>query len=109
MLNDEGRYKPILAQGGRKGWEMISARTPPQAVILDLFMPELDGFQILENMRADDKLRDIPVIVISGAALTPEQHKRLDEFGQRLLTKGSFSEKELFMSIQRSLQRVSTK
>jgi CheY-like chemotaxis protein len=106
MLNDDGRYKPILAQGGLKGWEIISSKTPPHAVVLDLFMPDMDGFRIIEKMRADDRLRDIPVIVLSGMSLTPEQHKQLADFGQRLLTKGSFNEKELFTSIQRSLQRV---
>jgi signal transduction histidine kinase/CheY-like chemotaxis protein len=106
MLNDDGRYRPILAQGGVKGWEIISSKTPPHAVILDLFMPVMDGFNILENMRADKKLRDIPVIVLSGMELTPEQQKQLADFGQRLLTKGSLNEKELFTTIQRSLQRV---
>jgi PAS domain S-box-containing protein len=106
MLNDDGRYKPILAQGGVKGWEVISSKTPPHAVILDLFMPDMDGFRILENLRADENLRDIPVIVISGVDLTPEQHKQLTDFGQHLLAKGSINEKELFMTIQRSLQRV---
>jgi CheY-like chemotaxis protein len=109
MLNDDGRYKPVLAQGGVKGWAAISSKTPPHAVILDLFMPEMDGFKILENMRADEKLREIPVIVISGMDLTPEQHQQLTDFGQRLLSKGSFNEKELFATIQRSLERVPDK
>jgi hypothetical protein len=49
------------------------------------------------------------VIVISGVDLTPEQHKQLADFGQRLLSKGSFSEKELFATIQRALERVPDK
>jgi hypothetical protein len=49
------------------------------------------------------------VIVISGMQLTQEQHKQLEAFGQRLLTKGSFNEKELFTTIQRSLQRMPDK
>jgi CheY-like chemotaxis protein len=109
MLNDDGRYKPILAEGGRSGWAIISSGTPPHAIILDLFMPEMDGFQILEQMQSDKKLRDIPTIVISGMDVTPEQKNKLKEFGQRLLTKGSFNEKELLTSIQRSLDRLSKK
>ncbi len=108
MLIDDGRYKPILAEGGRVGWDIISSGKPPHAVILDLFMPEMDGFKILENMQASEKLRDIPVIVISGMELTNEQKQQLNEFGQRLLSKGSFNEKELLTSIQRSLERVRT-
>jgi len=109
MLNDDGRYKPILAEGGYSGWSIISSGNPPHAIILDLFMPEMDGFQILEQLQADRRLRDIPTIVISGMDVTPEQKNRLKEFGQRLLTKGSFNEKELLTSIQRSLDRLSKK
>jgi len=109
MLMDDGRYKPILAEGGRSGWSIISSGNPPHAIILDLFMPEMDGFQILEQMQSDRRLRDIPTIVISGMDVTPEQKNRLKEFGQRLLTKGSFNEKELFTSIQRSLDRLAGK
>jgi CheY-like chemotaxis protein len=72
-------------------------------------MPEMDGFQILEQMQTDRKLRDIPTIVISGMDVTPEQKNRLKEFGQRLLTKGSFNEHELLTSLQRSLDRLSKK
>jgi len=106
ILNDDGRYKATFAEGGRMGWDIISSGKPPHVVVLDLFMPEMDGFKILENMQASQKLRDIPVIVISGMDLTAEQKKQLNEFGQRLLSKGSFNEKELLTSIQRSLDRV---
>ena len=109
MLNDDGRYKPILAEGGRSGWAIISSGTPPHAIILDLFMPEMDGFQILEQLQSDKRLREIPTIVISGMDVTPEQKNRLKEFGQRLLTKGSFNENELLTSIQRSLDHLSKK
>ena len=106
ILNDDGRYKAILAEGGKSGWNMISTGSPPHAIVLDLFMPEMNGFQILEKLQADKKLRDIPTIVISGVELTSEQKKQLNEFGQNILTKGSFSEKELLTSIQRSLDRI---
>jgi CheY-like chemotaxis protein len=57
-------------------------------------------------MRADEKLRDIPVIVISGAEMTSEQSEQLLHFGQQLLAKGTFTEKELVTSLQRALDRV---
>ena len=109
MLTDDGRYKPILAEGGRSGWAIISSGNPPHAIILDLFMPEMDGFQILEQMQSDRRLQDIPTIVISGLDVTSEQKNRLKEFGQRLLTKGTFNEKELLTSLQRSLERLQNK
>lgn len=106
ILTDDGRYKAILAEGGRVGWDIISSGKPPHAVVLDLFMPEVDGFKILEGMQTTERLRDIPVIVISGMDLSTEQKDQLNEFGQRLLSKGSFNEKELLTSLQRSLERV---
>jgi PAS domain S-box-containing protein len=106
MLTDDGRYKPILADSGFSGWNIISSGNPPHAIILDLFMPDLDGFQLLEKLQGDKKLREIPTIVISGMEVTVEQKNQLKEFGQRLLTKGSFNEKELLTSIQRSLERI---
>ncbi|MBX3038217.1 MAG: GAF domain-containing protein [Anaerolineales bacterium] len=106
MLMDDGRYKPILADSGQSGWNIIKSGNPPHAIILDLFMPDLDGFQLLEKLQGDKKLREIPTIVISGMEVTVEQKNQLKEFGQRLLTKGSFNEKELLTSIQRSLERI---
>ncbi|RJP48851.1 MAG: PAS domain S-box protein [Anaerolineaceae bacterium] len=109
MLNDDGRYKAILAEGGRSGWNIISSGSPPHAIVLDLFMPDMNGFDILEKLQTDKTLREIPVIVISGMEVTQEQRKQLEEFGRHLLTKGSFSEKELFTSIQRALDRIQAK
>ncbi|MBL8079000.1 MAG: response regulator [Anaerolineales bacterium] len=109
ILTDDGRYKATLAEGGPSGWTIISSGNPPHAVIMDLFMPDMDGFKILENMRANETLRDIPVIVISGMDLTAEQKEELNKFGQRLLSKGSFNEKELLTTIQRALERVGPK
>jgi len=105
ILNENNRYKPILAEGGRKGWEMINQKIP-SAIILDIFMPDMDGFTILEKMRENPLLRDIPVLVVSGGGLTNEQHQQLDEFGQRLITKGSLKESELIANIEIALNRI---
>ena len=105
ILDQHGRYKPILAEGGRKGWEAIITKTP-HAIILDLFMPEMDGFTILEKLRENSVLRDIPVLVVSGGGLTNQQQQQLNEFGQRLITKGSLNESQLIESIENALKRL---
>lgn len=105
MLNDQGTYKPILAQGGMRGWEILASH-PPQAVILDLFMPEMDGFKILQQMNATRRLRDIPVIVVSGADLTPAQKQRLSDFGRELVSKSDLSERDLVASLEKALNRI---
>jgi PAS domain S-box-containing protein len=105
ILSQHGQYKPILVEGGRNGWETINKKTP-HAIILDLFMPDMDGFTILEKLRENSLLRDIPVLVISGGGLTNEQQKQLNDFGQRLITKGSLNEGELIKTIENALKRL---
>jgi CheY-like chemotaxis protein len=106
ILNEHSRYKAILALGGNQGWEALSSK-PPHAVILDLFMPDMNGFTILEKLRTSPALNDIPVIVVSGADLKPEQQKQLSDFGQKLIRKGAFTEKELLGVLDRALKRLS--
>jgi len=105
ILSQHGRYKPILAEGGRKGWEALNRNTP-HAVVLDLFMPEMDGFTILEKMHANSALRDIPVLIVSGGGLTQEQQQHLNEYGQRLIAKGSLNESQLIGQIEEALKRI---
>ncbi|MEP6895696.1 MAG: response regulator, partial [Chloroflexota bacterium] len=105
ILKEHGKYKPIPVEGGRKGWETMN-NFPPDAIILDIFMPEMDGFTILEKMRENPILRGIPVLVVSGGGLTNEQHQELAEYGQRLITKGSLKEEELLASIENALKQI---
>ena len=87
---------------------MITSHAP-QALILDLFMPEMDGFTILEKMKENTKLRDIPVIVVSGGDLTASQQVQLSEFGKHLISKSSLNEKDLLNTIEHALNRLKTK
>ncbi|HSL42772.1 MAG TPA: GAF domain-containing protein [Anaerolineales bacterium] len=105
ILTQHSHYKPILAEGGRNGWEAINAKAP-DAIILDLFMPELDGFNILQKLCETPRLCEIPVLVVSGGGLTNEQQQQLNSFGQRLITKGSLNEGQLIQSIENSLKRL---
>ncbi len=105
ILSENGKFRPVLAEGGEKGWEMI-INERPQAIILDLFMPNLNGFSILERLRTTPELRDIPVVVVSGIDLTPEQKKQLNNLGKHLLQKGMLTEQELFATLTRALKRM---
>jgi len=106
ILTENSSYKAILAEGGREGWEILNTN-PPDAVILDIFMPEMDGFTILEKIRDEPALREIPVLVVSGGGLTNEQQKQLADYGQRLIAKGSLKEDDLIASIENALKRIS--
>ena len=58
-------HKATGAENGRLGLEMIKAK-PFDLVLLDVMMPEMNGYQVLEQLKSDPGLRDIPVIVLSA-------------------------------------------
>src|SRR5437764_9638443 len=58
-------YQATLAENGRQALEKLQAE-PFDLVLLDVQMPEMDGYQVLEHLKADPRLRDIPVIMISA-------------------------------------------
>ena len=63
-LEDLG-HETVSATDGQKALEQIVVEQP-DVILLDILMPEMDGFQVLERLKADEKLRNIPVIVISA-------------------------------------------
>ncbi len=66
MLSSGGKsYRVLRAQNGRQALEVL-ARERPDAILLDLVMPDMDGFQLLAAKNADPALRDIPAIVLSA-------------------------------------------
>ncbi len=69
-------------------------------------MPELNGFTILENIFQDEALRGLPVLILTGADLSPEQHQQLSEFGQQLLSKGFLRKQELLNYLETALKRI---
>ncbi|MCC6957927.1 MAG: response regulator [Anaerolineales bacterium] len=61
------RYDVIGANGGRAGLDMVR-KTLPDVVLLDLMMPDMDGWEVYHQLKADEATRDIPVIVITAKA-----------------------------------------
>jgi class 3 adenylate cyclase/CheY-like chemotaxis protein len=64
LLQADG-HKSAVAENGRLALELIKAE-PFDLVLLDVMMPEMDGYQVLEHLKSDHALRDIPVIVLSA-------------------------------------------
>lgn len=102
ILQHRRKYNIYEASDGVSGIELIR-REKPDLVLLDLMMPDIDGFTVLDMMKADQHLRDIPVIVITAKDLSRSEHKRLSGRVESLLQKGSFMEEELFDSISEAL------
>jgi len=90
------------AMGGREGLEAIR-RVKPDLVLLDLMMPDMDGWDVYQQMKADDDLKDIPVIIVTAKAQSIDKvlglHiAKVDDY----VTK-PFGPQELLQSVERVL------
>ena len=85
----------------------VLAHEIPALVILDLTMPEVDGFSVLEHMRADGRTCHVPVLVISGRILSAQDILRLDHAQVVFQSKGILSEDETATSLRRTLRNES--
>jgi two-component system response regulator VicR len=61
------RYEVLGASGGREGLDLVK-RTVPDAILLDLMMPDMDGWEVYQQLKADETTRAIPVIVVTAKA-----------------------------------------
>jgi signal transduction histidine kinase/DNA-binding LacI/PurR family transcriptional regulator/AraC-like DNA-binding protein len=96
-------YSVCTAGDGQAALENMTAQVP-SLVILDLMMPEMDGFDVLDRMRADPQTRHVPVVILSNKLITLDDVKRLE--GHALVTlqsKGILSEAEIVATLNRAL------
>jgi CheY-like chemotaxis protein len=98
-------YVVSEAHNGAEGIDAVHQH-PPDLIILDLMMPEVDGFAVLESLKADLITRHIPIIVVTAKALTEQDRERLNGNIEALLSKGLFDEQELLKDITAALNEV---
>lgn len=103
ILQSQGDFEIFEATNGREALELI-ARERPDLVILDLMMPEVDGFAVLDSLRSQPETANIPVIVATAKELTVDEKSRLQGQIQSLMLKGDFLNDE-FLEEVRSLIR----
>jgi len=84
----------LRATSGEEGVELVR-RERPSVVLLDLLMPGVDGFEVVERLRADPDLTDVPIVVLTSMDMTPAQRARLNGQITFLARKGTFREAEL--------------
>jgi len=95
-------YRTITARNGREALAVMQ-KGHPDLILLDLMMPELDGFGVLEAIRANESTRDIPVIVLTGQVLTEHDMARLNRGVATILEKGMFSLEDALTHIEAAL------
>jgi CheY-like chemotaxis protein len=103
ILNGAG-YAVAEAGNGKEALAAI-AKERPGLVVLDLMMPELDGFAVLEHLAADPALRTLPVVVLTALALSPEDEQRLKAGSQLVLSKAALSTDALLDDLLGLLRR----
>lgn len=99
ILQSQGNFTIIEATNGREGLELIQ-RELPDLIILDLMMPEMDGFTVIESLRANPETAVIPVIVATAKELTPDEKNRLSGQIQSLMQKGDFLNDEFLEEVK---------
>ena len=90
------------AENGRAALSRLS-EARPDIIMLDLMMPEMDGFEFLVEMRGRAEWRDIPVLVVTAKDLTAEERSRLKGDVERVLQKSTSELDELLREIGRVL------
>jgi threonine synthase len=99
ILQSQGNFTILEASNGREGLDLIQ-RELPDLVILDLMMPEMDGFMVIEALRARQETATIPVIVATAKELTPHEKGRLGGQIQALMQKGDFLNDEFLAEVK---------
>ena len=85
LLKD--KYRLIIAKGGQKALDIISSGNLPDLILLDILMPDIDGYTVCKQIKASEKTRDIPVIFISAMNQTNDEEKGLKTGAVDYITK----------------------
>jgi PAS domain S-box-containing protein len=104
MFAERGNVKLMEAMQGGIGLELAREHRP-DLVLLDLHLPDIDGDEVLQRLRGDERTKSIPVIVVSADA-TPHQEERLKHAGAEAYLTKPFNVRELLNVINRVLEKA---
>ncbi|MFC7400022.1 response regulator [Chelatococcus sp. GCM10030263] len=112
VVDDDETTRDMLRRTlSREGWTVReavngaeglaeAAAARPSVMVLDLMMPEIDGFEVLTKLRQDQKLRDIPVVVVTAKELTSQERDWLRSNALEIFQKGAYGRSELIESLR---------
>ena len=101
---EQEKWEVAGASNGRFALAHL-AESCPDVIVLDLLMPEMDGFEFLVEMRQRPEWRDIPVLVLTAKDLSVEDQKRLNGYVERVMRKSASELDELLRELGRMLPR----
>jgi len=94
----------LRAPGGREGIE-LARRFRPDLIALDLEMPEVNGFEVVEALKDDASTAQIPIVVVTAKDLTTQDRKRLNGHILEIVGKAEFDHGRFMGEVQRALSR----
>jgi CheY-like chemotaxis protein len=105
ILEPEG-FGIIKAYGGREGIDLAMERHP-DAIILDLLMPEVNGFEVVQRLKEHPRAKDISIFIYTVKDLTREDRERLNNYVVSIMEKGKCSNEDLLNDIRRVRKAIS--
>jgi len=100
-LKQEG-YNVLVAREGREGLSEMK-KQKPDLVLLDIVMPIMDGFEVIKAMKADEEIKDIPVIIISNSGQPVELNKAKELGVKDWLIKTEFDPQEVVEKVKKQI------
>ncbi len=102
VLESKG-YGVDVAMGGREALEYVQDKIP-DGIILDLMMPEVDGFEVLKKIRSQEAISKVPILILTAKDLTPEDLKEIKSNNIRqLIQKGDVGREDLLFKVKSML------
>lgn len=105
MIEDEGQFLPVLADGGLSALKLLNDFTP-DVIIMDLLLDDINGFELLDKFNTEPRLKQVPVIIITGSDLDEAQLKTLGEYGEQIFSKWTINKEDLLVNLQETLNRI---
>jgi CheY-like chemotaxis protein/signal transduction histidine kinase len=98
-------YRVIACESGRRGID-LALREQPDLVVVDLILPDISGFQVIETLAADARTRGVPIILLTAATLSAYERERLARDVHLLARKGDISMSGLLETVDRATGRA---
>lgn len=96
-------WKVTLAVNGREALEKI-AQEIPSVILLDLMMPEMDGFSVIAEMQKHEAWRDIPIVIVTAKELSDDERILLEKHTKNILQKGAYTRQSLIDAIAKQVE-----